>query len=177
MIEKRNFRRKSEIWPYERKHYFHNLKIKAIQQRGPTCVAHCLAMMTGTDPQYFIDLMQRELIDIQDPRTWSDALKPFAMKLAFVPSDIRKMKHYMNDLVAKDDMFALCYYSSTDPDDLLTEPDGDGWLTGSHIVLLHRDIIYDSKTGMAMGALDHECCEKHTKRIFRVVPLEEERGL
>ena len=166
-----------DIWPYEERHFFREREIRPILQEGPTCVSYCLAMMTGQDPRHFIDLMEEGKLNIQDPRTWSDALRPFGMKLAYVPSDIRKMRYYLQDLIDTDDLFALCYYSSTDPKELLKEPDTDGWLTSSHIVLLQGDMIYDSKTGEGSEAWEHECCDCHTKRMFRVVPWGEMRGL
>lgn len=48
-------------------------------------------------------------------------------------------------------------------------PDAHGWVTSSHIVLLHRDMILEPASGKTTLVLLHECLERHTKRIFRVV--------
>jgi hypothetical protein len=99
------------------------------------------------------------------------------MKLAYCPTDIRKLKYYMRELVELDDLFTLSYYTTNDANILLGNPNADGWLTGSHIVILHRNLILDSGIGEAIEAFDHVCNEYHTKRIFRVVPANHPRGL
>lgn len=99
------------------------------------------------------------------------------MKLAYCPTDVRRLKHYLRELVAYDDLFTLSYYTTTDPAVLLGDPDAGGWLTGSHIVVLHRDQVYDPTDGAVTPALEHECNEYHTKRVFRVVPADHPRGL
>jgi len=83
----------------------------------------------------------------------------------------------MKELVALDDLFTLSYYTTNDPNAILGEPNNSGWLTDSHIVVLHRSKILDPKSGKETEAFDHECNQYHTKRIFRVVPAEYPRGL
>lgn len=51
------------------------------------------------------------------------------------------------------------------------------WVYSSHVVILQRNQIIDSKTGDIQPAKKHESNEKYTKRIFRVVPVNYERGL
>jgi len=158
-----------------RKHddcFFRALDIRPIRQRGPACVSTTLAMLTGKLPEDFQGKM-----NTQDPSSWSEVLQPYGMKLAYCPSDVRKLKFYMNELIAMDDLFTLSYYSSVDPKDILGDPDSAGWITGSHIVILHRDKIIDPATGTATPALEHYCNEHHTKRIFRVVSSDHIRGL
>lgn len=87
------------------------------------------------------------------------------------------MKHYMRELVELDDLFTLSYYTTTDPNAILGEPTNGGWVTGSHIVILHRNKILDPQSGTDTAAFDHECNDYHTKRIVRVVAATHVRGL
>jgi len=135
-------------------------------------VSTTLAMLTGKTPEDFQGKM-----NTQDPYSWSQVLQPYGIKLAYCPSDIRKLKFYMNELVAMDDLFTLSYYTSTDGEDILGDPDSKGWITGSHIVILHRDQIFDPATGTMTPAFEHYCNDYHTKRIFRTVPSDHPRGL
>lgn len=139
-------------------------------QKGAGCVAIALAIVTQTTKQsLFVDT-----INTQDPVSWSEALKPFGMKLAYCAVDIRRVKHYMDELLLLDDLFLISYY--TDRRGKFTdEPDKTGWVCGSHIIVLHRDTIFDA--GKSTPAKEHACNEYHTKRIFRIVPLNHPRGL
>jgi hypothetical protein len=158
------------LWTGENASYFQNIKLVPLQQIGPTCVFNTLAVLTGNDPDYFDGK-----INTQNPISWSDALIPFGMKLAYCSTDVRKMENYLPELVGYDDLFIISYYSyMSDP---LADPDENGWVCGSHIVILHRDKIIDSKKGLAVPAVGHEAGECHTKRIFRVVPADYSRGL
>jgi hypothetical protein len=98
-------------------------------------------------------------------------LQPYGMKLAYCPMDVRKLKFYM------DDLFTLSYYTSLDSEDILGDPDSKGWVTGYHIVILHRDKILDPAAGTAIPARGHYCNNYHTKRIFRIVSSNHIRGL
>jgi len=80
------------------------------------------------------------------------ALAKHGMKLAYCPTDVRKLKHYLPELIALDDGFTLSYYTTRDPPKILAEPNADGWVTGSRIVLLHRDQILDTATGTVTDA-------------------------
>jgi hypothetical protein len=162
----------SILWTRAKESFFHHKTFKVVQQSGPHCVSTVLGILTGTSPEEF-----QQKINTQNPVTWSEALRKWNMKLAYCPTDIRKLKHYMKELVALDDLFTLCYYTTNDPEAILGDPDISGWLTGSHIVLLHRNKILDPKYGIESEAFYHECNEYHTKRIFRVVPVNHVRGL
>lgn len=162
----------SRLWPRENKSFFRNRTFSVIRQRGPHCVSTVLSILTGTPPEQF-----QGKINTQDPVSWSEALRDANMKLAYCPTDMRKMKHYMKELVALDDLFTLSYYTTKDPNAILGEPDNNGWVTGSHIVVLHRNKILDPKFGEETDAFDHECNEHYTKRIFRVLPADHPRGL
>ena len=162
----------SPLWPRNDGPFFRDKTFKVIRQRGPHCVSTALAILTGDTPERF-----QRVINTQDPVSWSEALRPWGMKLAYCPTDVRKLRYYMNELVAFDDLFTLSYYTKTDPQAILGDPDERGWVTGSHIVVLHRDKVLDSRRGTVTPAFEHECNDRHTKRIFRVVPADHPRGL
>ncbi|CAF1333805.1 unnamed protein product [Rotaria sordida] len=149
--------------------YFENTH--PTRQTGPHCVSTVLAMLTGKKPEDFQGKM-----NTQDPCSWSRVLQPYGMKLAYCPMDVRKLKFYMDKLIAFDDLFTLSYYTTLDPKEILADPDNAGWITGSHIVILHRNQIIDPVLGRTTPALEHECNDYHTKRIFRVVPCDYVRG-
>ncbi len=161
----------SKIWPNNTEYFFRDYNLKPLKQKGTYCVSTSLAIITGETPEYF-----QKLINTQDSISWSEALRKFNMKLAYCPVDIRKIKFYINELIALDDLFLLSYYSPIG-EEILKDPDHNGWLVSSHIVVLHRSIILDSKSGNISHALKHECNSHHTKRTFRVIPLNHSRGL
>ena len=165
----------SKLWPVEGEHYFHEMEINQLTQLGTTCVSTSLAMLTGKTTEYFLGLNE---LNTQDPYTWSEALKKFGMKLAYCPTDVRKLKFYMEELIGYDDLFLVSFYSlNIEQEMILGDPDEKGWLCGSHVVILHKDLIYDPMKGNPVKASEHSCMEAHTKRIFRVVPVEHKRGL
>lgn len=166
------FQTKTSLWMENERKYFSSLSLHPIHQMGPHCVSTCLAMLTGTGPESF-----EGEINTQNPVTWSDALMPFGMKLAYCPSDIRKLKFYLNELVELDDLFLLCYYTDHESLDFLDDPDQNGWIGHSHVVILYQNLILDPQTGKKDIALHHFCNECFTKRIFRVVPKDHKRGL
>jgi len=162
----------SQLWAGDETAYFRTREIHAIRQQGPHCVSTVLAMLTGQRPEAFL-----RRVNTQDPVSWSEALCEWGMKLAYCPTDARKLKHYMRELVRIDDLFTLSYYSTLEHDVILGEPDQRGWVTGSHIVILHGQNVLDPASGTSTKALVHECNEHYTKRVFRVVPRDHVRGL
>ena len=162
----------SSLWSREDKPFFRDRNFRSVRQKGPHCVSTVLCILTGEDPENF-----QGKINTQDPVSWSEVLGQWGMKLAYCPSDARKLKHYIEELVNFDDLFTLSYYTTLDHDKILGEPDSRGWVTGSHIVVLHRDTILDPASGSEFDVLNHGCIEHHTKRIFRVVPADHARGL
>ncbi len=159
----------SPIWPNKEEKFFPEFKISPLKQESKRCVSTALGMLSGRDPKYFYNK-----INTQNPISWSDALKEFGLKLAYCTCDVRKLKFYIDELISYDDLFLLCYYLS---DDSLRDPNGNGWLCSSHVVILYKDEIYDPASGTKIFALDHSCNDYHTKRIFRVVPVDYHRGL
>ena len=160
------------LWPNTHEVFFRDRQIVPICQSGPHCVSTVLAMLAVTTPEHF-----QGVINTQDPVSWSDALRPFGMKLAFCPTDVRRLRFYIDEMMAFDDLFTVSYYSPRDPEKLLADPNDAGWVCSSHIVIMHRDKIFDPMTGDLVDAHEHACVTAYTKRIFRVVPSSHERGL
>lgn len=156
--------------------HFSNLQISPILQEEPHCVSTTLSMLTGgVSPIVF-----QQRINTQDPASWSEALKPFGLKLAYCPHDIRKLKYYQKELLNLNDLFTLSYYTSKSFlgfNRILRPPNESGWICGSHILILHKDSIYDPALGLKVPAREHKCWNFYTKRIFRVLPVSHHRGL
>ena len=150
--------------------FFNELDIVHIKQNGPSCVPTTLAMLaraTGANvgPEYFM-----RIINSQSPHTWSKSLEPFGMQLAYCNQDLRRLEYYIDELLDYNDLFLVCFYSSTPPSD----PDEKGKLCTAHIVTLHKDMIIDTaKHGHSSVCLanDYPRLDRETKRIFRVVPI------
>ena len=162
----------SVLWPEQGEAFFREQVFVPQQQVGPHCVATTLAMLTVQTPDIFMGN-----INTQNPATWSDALAPWQMQLAYCPTDVRKVKFYIDELLHIDDLFTISYYTTLDAARILADPNERGWVTGSHVVLLHRAYILDPANGTRMLARAHHGLEFHTKRIFRVVPSGYQRRL
>ena len=164
----------STIWSGPAEHFFRDRHFKPRRQKGPHCVSASLAAIADATQADFQDL-----VNTQDPVSWSCALAPHGMKLAYCPSDSRRISHYIDELLRLDDLFTLSFYTPADPGLILGEPDQRGWICGSHVVVLHRDRILDSASGRCVDAREFVASRagKHTKRIFRVVPSGHARGL
>lgn len=151
--------------------FFSEIAIQHDKQIGPSCVATTLAMIARTTgAEVTVDEI-KEVTNSQSPHTWSNALKPYGMQLAYCNNDLRRIENYIDELVVHDDLFLLSFYSVDPPSD----PDENGKLCTAHIVTLHKDTIYDtaknSGSGGIIAAQDYTRLERQTKRIFRVVPL------
>lgn len=59
------------------------------------------------------------------------------MKLASCSTDVRKLKFYINELISIDDLFTLSYDTTLDLQIILGNPNNNGWITGSHILILY----------------------------------------
>ena len=160
----------SHLWPNLEDIFFRNQELRALSQIGPHCVSTSLAILTGANPEDF-----QGIVNTQDPISWSEKIKEWDMQLAYCPTDARKLRFYIPELLELDDLFTLSYY--LDEDAILEDPDDDGWICGSHIVVMHRDKIIDPEGGLVIRAEEHPCNNYHTKRIFRVVPTGYYRSL
>ena len=163
-----SYNKTCKLWIEGDKVYPYAGLLKHQEQVGPDCVATSLAVIAGVSPSDFQDE-----INTQDPRTWSDALKRYGMRLAYCPADVRRLKYYIRELINYNGIFLLSYYTGS----LLSEPDEHGWVCPSHIVVLGGDTIFDSLSSKPEHAIGHVCNEYHTKRIFRVVRDSDPRGL
>ena len=151
--------------------FFADINLNHDRQIGPSCVATTLAMIARTTGAEVTVEEIKEVTNSQSPHTWSNALKPYGMQLAYCNNDLRRIENYIDELVEHDDLFLLSFYSIDPPSD----PDENGKLCTAHIVTLHKDTIYDtaknSGSGGIIAAQDYARLERQTKRIFRVVPL------
>ena len=151
--------------------FFADINLNHDRQIGPSCVATTLAMIVRTTGAEVTVEEIKEVTNSQSPHTWSNALKPYGMQLAYCNNDLRRIENYIDELVEHDDLFLLSFYSIDPPSD----PDENGKLCTAHIVTLHKDTIYDtaknSGSGGIIAAQDYARLERQTKRIFRVVPL------
>lgn len=161
----------SSLWPVK-EHFFRDFEFHWDHIDSGNCVVQVLSLLTGDK---MMDLADR--INTQDPHSWSESLKPHGLKLAYCPTDVRKLSFYMEELINHDDLFLLCYYTVRASVDILSDPDEKGWICGSHIVVLHRSRILSPTLKMSRDARNHPCNGMHTKRIFRVVPAGHPRGL
>ncbi len=157
--------------------FFSHLSVEHVKQQGPSCVATTLSMVvnsTGanTTPEDF-----KEVTNSQAPHTWSEALKPYGLQLAYCNSDLRRLGYFIDELVEYDDLFLLSFFSKDPPSDPLPS----GKLCTAHIITLHKDTIYDTAKDKHAGGVciadDYSRLERQTKRIFRVVPLYHPRCL
>jgi hypothetical protein len=171
------------LWPNTTDAFFRKGDLRHARQVGLTCVATGLAIAAGTDA---CDIAGS--VNTQDPVSWSAALGRFGMKrsaalgrfgmkLAYLPTDVRKLRYYIRELVKLDDLFVIGIYTPFDPAAILADPQPDGWVCGSHLVVLHRDRIYDPLREAPADALTYDRLDCHTKRVFRVVPVRHPRGL
>jgi len=171
---------KAPIWDTQNgveNKFFKNLNLKHIQQIGPSCVATTLTMIArSTGADVTVDYFKKRT-NSQSPQTWSDALKPFGMQLAYCNVDLRRIGYYIDELISHDDLFLLSFYSTNPPSD----PDENGKLCTAHIVTMYRDQIYDTAKSKNFGGLvkaqNYSRLERQTKRIFRVVPIGHPRCL
>ncbi len=167
------FDHSSSIWPPESKgKFFSDLSIDHRQQVGGSCVSTGLSLLSKESPTAI-----REQINTQDPVSWSRYLQGYGMKLAYCATDLRRLQHYQDQLLAWDDLFTISTYSPTDINAIGVAPDASGWVCGSHFVVLHRHTVYDTLYAKPVALNDYEDLTRYVKRLFRVVPLNHERGL
>ena len=120
--------------------FFSDLELEHLKQIGPSCVATTLCMVaraTGADvtPEDF-----KAITNSQSPHSWSEALKPYGMQLAYCNHDQRRIGYLIDELKQLNDLFFLSFYSVDPPSD----PDENGKLCTAHIVTMHGPTIYDT---------------------------------
>ena len=151
--------------------FFEGLVLNHVKQVGPSCVATTLSMVANATGANTTPADFKAVTNSQAPHTWSQALRPYGLQLAYCNNDVRRLTYFVDELVAYDDLFFVCFYSEDPPSD----PMASGKLCTAHIVTLHKDTIYDTAKSPSNGgvckAQDYSRLERQTKRIFRVVPL------
>lgn len=156
----------SQLWADDLATRFANhLTLTHRRQVGGSCVSTGLSVITGEAPEVI-----RAKINTQSPGSWSDYLLPFGWQLAYCNTDLRRLDHYVDELVLLDDLFVICTYSPEDAHEIAAEPSADGWVCGSHFFLLQGEMIYDTNLAEPESVFDYEGLERYVKRLFRVVP-------
>ena len=168
----REFDPHSRLWPAPDGRFFPDLTIRHRRQVGGSCVSTCLSLLSGEDPELI-----RHQVNTQDPVSWSAYLRPYGMKLAYCPTDLRRLKHYVPELLALDDLFAIGTYSPEEPREIGAEPDDEGWICSSHLVLLHRGTVHDTRFEQPCELVRYRDRNRYVKRLFRVVPAGSARGI
>jgi hypothetical protein len=107
----------SHLWPNKLENFFRDHTQSAQLHSGPHGVSTSLAILTGSSPIDF-----QGVVKIQDPLSWSDKIQEWGMKLACCPTDARRIRYYMPELLAFDDLFTLSYYTTMDKEEILAEP-------------------------------------------------------
>jgi hypothetical protein len=158
-------------WPAEPEPHFPSLVLKHRLQKGGTCVSTALSLLTGEDPTTI-----RKQTNTQNPITWSRYLQSYGMKLAYCATDLRRLRYYVAELLAHDDLFAISTYSLTDPRHIGADPEHDGWVCSSHFFLLHRGTVFDTAKRGPVELTRYGGLGCYVKRMFRVVPVGHARG-
>ena len=84
----------------EAKPFFRDLSLTHHVQIGGSCVSTGLSLLTGEEP-----ISIRSQLNTQDPVSWSRYLQRHGMKLAYCSTDLRRLRHYVDELLAHDDLF------------------------------------------------------------------------
>lgn len=154
------------LWPDNSQPFFPSLQLDSAPVPGTFSIASIIASLTGGDLEAIMNK-----VGANDPVSWSLVLEDYGMKLAYCPTDIRRVIHYLDELVALNDVFILTYYTPERPPRILAEPDNLGWICGMHSVLVVREMVYDPYLDIRQRIYAHHCRHFHTKSIFRVVPV------
>ncbi|AGX88323.1 hypothetical protein [Candidatus Symbiobacter mobilis] len=162
----------TNLWPDKNEQFFPNLLIQHRQQIGTSCVSTGLSLLTKEEPSNV-----RNQINTQDPISWSRYLQTHGMKLAYCSTDFRRLQHYVKELLRIDDLFTISTYSSLSPGEIGAEPDENGWICGSHFVVLYKSTVYDTRWDTPLQLQEYPDNQRYIKRIFRIVPANHERGL
>jgi len=85
----------SSLWPTTPvEKFFPDLTIQHCQQTGGSCVATGLSLLTRQPPETV-----RQHINTQNPVSWSHYLQSHGMKLAYCPTDLRRLRFYRGRIV------------------------------------------------------------------------------
>jgi len=151
------------------------------QQVGPTCLSTCLAILitgltggrkTFTDKEIIEEI--RLKVNTGAPRTWSECLhrNTDGFRLAYCNTDHRRLSSYITELKRHDDLFLVSWYGGNSKNNF--DPDKDGSIGGSHVVIWWKNQIIDTAKEHSPMAFDeyfktYGKDESAVKRIFRIV--------
>ena len=166
------FDHSSALWSSPEPAFFHHLRLTPRVQVGGSCVPTGLSLLTREEP-----LEVRAHVNTQDPVSWSRYLQRHGMKLAYCSTDLRRLRYYVDELLAHDDLFTVSIYSPSSANQIGLPPDESGWICGSHFLLVHRDMVYDTQFDTPIPLSKYEYLDRYVKRMFRVVPADHPRGL
>jgi hypothetical protein len=162
------------LWFGKEEKFFYDVAIEHHQQIGPSCVPTTLSMVAHAFGKNISVEQFKQLINTQAPETWSKALESCGLKLAYCNVDQRPLEYYIEELRELNDLFFLSFYSHPLPQ----HPDEDGKLCTAHIVTMYQGTIFDTAIPNGVFAASrYPRAHLRTKRIFRVVPIDHERGL
>ncbi len=159
-------------FPCEAAPLFPNLNIEHRTQIGGTCVSTGLSLLRKEEPGEI-----RNKINTQYPVSWSKYLNGHQMKLAYCSTDFRRLHYYVDELLAHNDLFTISTYSPSEPGEIGSDPNNEGWICGSHFFVLHRDTVYDTRFKSPVALKEYRDLNRYVKRLFRVVPCNHARGL
>jgi hypothetical protein len=94
------------LWPDTTERFFASLHLHSAPIPGTFSIASIIASLTGGDLEQIMDR-----VEANDPLSWSLVLQEYGMKLAYCPTDVRRMIHYLEELVALNDIFILTQLS------------------------------------------------------------------
>ncbi len=164
--QQRVFDLNSQLWSpaHPTGPFFRDIQIEHRLQVGGSCVSTGLSLLTKEEPATV-----RGSVNTQDPVSWSAYLQRHGMQLAYCNTDFRRLKHYVAELLALDDLFCISTYSPSDPNEIGEEPDDSGWVCGSHFVVLSRGTVYDTRWSRPVPLAGYSGVDCYVKRVFRVV--------
>jgi hypothetical protein len=163
--------------PFFRSEHARFLEQRGTIQTGPRCVSHSLSLLTlgeASPAQFQTDKEEgaESGVNTQCPVSWSAALKKYGRKLAYCSVDVRRFRHIAGELAELDDLFTVSYYCG----DFTAEPRDDGFICGSHIVVVVGRFLFNSadgsRTDITTPEFDHRYGDYYLKRVFRVVPVD-----
>ena len=87
--------------------FFTELELEHVKQVGPSCVATTLSMVANATGAHTTPEDFKSVTNSQAPHTWSQALKPYGLQLAYCNNDVRRLSYFIDELVAHDDLFSF----------------------------------------------------------------------
>lgn len=148
----------SKLWTYEEPVVLNfDASINPLVQEKRRCLATCLGMISRQDPKVFYN------VNVNNPIEWSKALMPFGLKLAYCPTTVKLLEHYIEELTTYNGLFLIGVYTG-DIDNF-----DDTEKVKSHAIILENDHIIDPLMGKKINHEFSQNVNFPVKRLFRVV--------